>query len=112
MRPEVRADYERAVERVAGDAAFAVRLERWFGELRVPLVAVYGNDARFPAAWTALLDAIAATAGGRPHPLRASGARPPRRAARARPRARDHARLAAPRAGGRLRHLRRPLRRD
>ena len=36
--------------------------------------------------------------------------RPPRRAAAARPRARDHARLAPARAGGRLRRLRRPLR--
>ena len=34
MRPEMRADYERALAHVAGDAAFAVRFERWFGELR------------------------------------------------------------------------------
>ena len=71
MRPETRADYERALEHVAGDAAFAVRLERWFGELRAPLVAVYGADARFPAAWTALLEAIAAVAAARPADLRA-----------------------------------------
>jgi amylosucrase len=71
MRPDVRADYERAVERVAGDAAFAVRLERFFGELREPLVAVYGADPRFDAAWTALLEAIAAAAVARPEELRA-----------------------------------------
>ncbi|HEX2102613.1 MAG TPA: alpha-amylase family glycosyl hydrolase [Solirubrobacteraceae bacterium] len=71
MRPEVRADYERARERVTGDTVFATRLERFFTELRDPLVAVYGTDPRFPAAWTALLDAVAATAAAREPALRA-----------------------------------------
>src|SRR4051795_10533313 len=71
MSPETRAEYERALASVAGDAAFAVRFERWFGELRAPLVAVYGADARFPAAWAALLEAIAGTAAARPDDLRA-----------------------------------------
>ena len=81
--------------------AFAVRFERFFTELRDPLVALYGDDARFAAAWERLLGAIARTAAERP-----------RRAADARPRARDHARLAPARAGRRLRDLRRPLRGD
>src|SRR3954468_6792054 len=71
MDPETRAEYERALEHVSGDAAFAVRFERWFGELRAPLVAVYGADARFPTAWTALLEAIAGAAAARPDDLRA-----------------------------------------
>jgi amylosucrase len=71
MDPETRAGYERAVEHVGGDAAFVVRFERWFGELRAPLVAVYGADARFPDAWRALLEAIAAAAASRPAELRA-----------------------------------------
>src|SRR5919199_4551221 len=70
MRPEVRADYERACGEVDGDAAFAVRFERWFTELRDPLVAVYGADERFAAAWTALLRAVARTAAERPPELR------------------------------------------
>jgi amylosucrase len=71
MRPEVRAEYERARGRLGGDAAFAVRLERFFTELRDPLVAVYGADDRFPAAWERLLDALARTAAERPPELRA-----------------------------------------
>src|SRR4051812_6308128 len=71
MRPDVRADNGRAVDRVAGGAASAVRRGRWLGEVGVPVVAFYGEDARSPAAWTALLDAIAATAAGRPAELRA-----------------------------------------
>ncbi len=70
MRPEVRAEYERARARLGGDAAFAVRLERFFTELRDPLVAVYGADARFAAAWERLLAAIARTAAERPAELR------------------------------------------
>jgi amylosucrase len=70
MRPEVRADFERARERLDGDAAFAVRLERFFTELRDPLVALYGADERFPAQWAALLDAIARAAAERPPELR------------------------------------------
>ena len=62
MRPEVRAEYERALADVDGDTAFAIRLERFFTELRDPLVALYGADARFPEQWRALLRAVAATA--------------------------------------------------
>jgi amylosucrase len=71
MRPEVRAEYDRVRGALGGDDAFAVRLERWFSELRGPLVALYGADERFPAAWAALLRAIAATAAARPDELRA-----------------------------------------
>src|SRR3954452_3770207 len=71
MRPEVRADYDAARAWVAGDAAFGVRFERWFTELRDPLVALYGADPRFPAAWRALLEAIARVARERPPELRA-----------------------------------------
>src|SRR4051812_4248817 len=71
MRPDVRAEYERTLERVAGDVAFEVRLERFFTELRDPLVAVHGADPRFEAAWSSLLDAIAAAAAARPAELRA-----------------------------------------
>src|SRR4051794_13693221 len=67
MRPEVRAEFERLD--LDGDAAFATRLERFYTELRDPLVAVYGADPRFPAAWTALLDAVAAAAAARPAEL-------------------------------------------
>jgi len=70
MRPEVRDEYERALEQVGGDAAFAVRLERFFTELRDPLVALYAGDPRFPGMWRALLDAIAATAAARDPELR------------------------------------------
>jgi len=70
MRPDVRADYERALERVQGDAAFHVRLERFFTELRDPVCAVYGGHPRFPAEWDALLDALARTAAQRTPELR------------------------------------------
>jgi amylosucrase len=65
MRPEVRSDYERALGWVEGDAAFAVRLERFFTELRDPLVALYGADGRFDGAWRRLLGAVAAAAAAR-----------------------------------------------
>src|SRR3954454_19998400 len=71
MRPAVRADYDAALAWVGGDAAFGVRFERWFTELRDPLVALYGADPRFPAAWRALLEAIARVARERPPELRA-----------------------------------------
>jgi amylosucrase len=71
MRPEVRADYERALEHVRGDELFATRFERFFTELRDPLVMLYGDDPRFAAQWRALLDAIARTAAGRNGSLRA-----------------------------------------
>ena len=71
MRPEVRADYGRALEHVRGDEVFATRFERFFTELRDPLVTLYGDDPRFDAQWRALLEAIARTAAGRAGPLRA-----------------------------------------
>jgi amylosucrase len=71
MRPEVRTDYERALRHVSGDDVFATRFERFFTELRDPLVALYGDDPRFEAQWLALLEAIARTAAGREGALRA-----------------------------------------
>jgi amylosucrase len=70
MRPAVRADYERALEHVSGDELFATRFERFFTELRDPLVHLYGDDPRFAEQWRALLDAIARTAAGRRGSLR------------------------------------------
>src|SRR3954470_21246275 len=70
MTPAVRAEYERALDHVAGDGAFAVRFERWFADLRGPLQAVYGDDPRFAGAWRDLLAAIAAAAAARPPELR------------------------------------------
>ena len=43
MRPEVRAEFERAAADLGGDGAFQVRLERYFTELRDPLLALYGT---------------------------------------------------------------------
>src|SRR4051812_2276979 len=71
MRPEVRTDYERALRHVSGDDVFATRFERFFTELRDPLVALYGGDPRFQAQWLALLEGIARTAAGRAGGLRA-----------------------------------------
>src|SRR4051794_23072935 len=71
MRPEARAEFERVRGELRGDGAFAVRLERWFSELRGPLVALYGADERFPPAWSALLRAVARVAAARPDELRA-----------------------------------------
>src|SRR3954449_13297928 len=70
MREEVRADYEAALDLVSGDDALAVRFERFFTELRDPLVALYGADPRFAAAFARLLGAITATAAGRSRELR------------------------------------------
>src|SRR3954466_7077253 len=70
MRAEVRADYEAALGVVSGDDAFAVRFERFFTELRDPLVTLYGSDGRFPDAWGRLLGAIASTAAERTRELR------------------------------------------
>jgi amylosucrase len=70
MRPEVRADYERSLALVDGDAAFATRFERFFTELRDPLVALYGDDPRFAAQWEALLAAAARLAAEREPELR------------------------------------------
>jgi amylosucrase len=70
MRPEVREEFERAREWAAGDAAFEVRFERFFTELRDPLTALYGSDPRFPERWRALLAALARTAAERPPELR------------------------------------------
>jgi amylosucrase len=41
MRPEVRAEYAAVRARLVGDAAFLTRLERFFTELRDPLVHLY-----------------------------------------------------------------------
>jgi amylosucrase len=71
MRPDVRADYERALQHVRGDEVFATRFERFFTELRDPLVTLYGDDPRFEEQWRALLEAVARTAAGRTGPLRA-----------------------------------------
>ena len=65
MRPEMRTDYERALEHVSGDDVFATRFERFFTELRDPLVTLYGDDPRFEAQWLALLEVIARTAAAR-----------------------------------------------
>src|SRR5438309_733712 len=70
MRPDIRAEYERALALVEGDQAFATRFERWFTQLRDPLMRLYGGDRRFPAQWDALLGALAASAAGRPSELR------------------------------------------
>ena len=70
MRDEVRAEYEHALERVDGDELFHARFARFFTELRDPLVALYGDDPRFPAQWGALLDAIAGCAAARADDLR------------------------------------------
>src|SRR3954466_7259923 len=70
MREEVRADYDAALLTVSGDDAFSVRFERFFTELRDPLVTLYSGDERFPAAWARLLGAVAATAAARPRELR------------------------------------------
>ncbi len=70
MRPEIRAEYERALGDVEGDVAFHLRLERFFTELRDPLHGLYGEDPRFPTAWRTLLRAIAATAAAREPELR------------------------------------------
>jgi amylosucrase len=70
MRPEVRAEYAEVRARLAGDAAFFTRLERFFTELRDPLVSLYGNDRRFREQFGALLDAMAAAARDRDPELR------------------------------------------
>jgi amylosucrase len=70
MRPEVRAEYAEARARVVGDEAFLTRLERFFTELRDPLVALYGGDSRFREQFGALLEAIAAAALARDPELR------------------------------------------
>ena len=70
MRPEVRAEYAAVRARLDADAAFLTRLERFFTELRDPLVALYGADPRLPDQLAALLDAMAATARERRPELR------------------------------------------
>src|ERR687897_799547 len=70
MRPEVRAEFAGLRERLDGDTAFLTRLERFFTELRDPLVALYGHDPRLPEQFGALLDAIAAAARERDPELR------------------------------------------
>ena len=70
MRAEVRADYDAARGRVSGDAAFAVRFERFFTELRDPLFALYGDDPRFAGAWGGCWRRSLATAAGARDELR------------------------------------------
>ncbi len=70
MRPEVRDEYAAVAARLAGDATFMTRLERYYTELRDPLVALYGHDPRFAPQLAALLDAMAATARDRDPELR------------------------------------------
>jgi amylosucrase len=70
MRPEVRAEYAEVRARLDGDTAFLTRLERFFTELRDPLVAVYGEGLPFTERFGALLDAMAAAARGRDPELR------------------------------------------
>jgi amylosucrase len=70
MRAEVRADFERALADLDGDAAFLVRLERHFADLRDPLVELYGADPRFEQQWPVLLGAVARTAAARDLELR------------------------------------------
>src|ERR687898_3025560 len=70
MRPEVRAEFAGLRARLDGDPAFLTRLERFFTELRDPLVALYGDDPRFREQFVALLDAMAATARDRDPELR------------------------------------------
>jgi amylosucrase len=70
MRPEIRAEYAEVRARLDGDATFLMRLERFYTELRDPLVALYGDDPRLGAQFGALLDAMAATAGRRDPELR------------------------------------------
>lgn len=100
MRPEVRAEYARALEHVAGDEAFG-------GPLRALLHRAARSAVRGLRCRSALRRAVAGTA--RRDSPRGLGARSC--AAPPRPRARDNPRLASPGAGGRVRHLRRPLRR-
>src|SRR3954468_219897 len=70
MRPDVRAEFERACAHADGDAAFGLRLERFFTELRDPLYTVYGDDPRFPEQFDRLLGAIARAAAARSPALR------------------------------------------
>jgi amylosucrase len=71
MGPEARARHAHALTRIHGDDAFLRRFERFFTELHDPLHAVYGRDPRFPGAWDALLELIAASAAARDPALRA-----------------------------------------
>jgi len=70
MRPEVRAEYAQVRARLDGDPTFLLRLERFFTELRDPLVALYKGDPRFPEQFHRLLDAMAASATARHADLR------------------------------------------
>jgi amylosucrase len=70
MRPEVRAEYAQVRARLDGDPTFMLRLERFFTELRDPLVTLYGGDPRFPEQFERLLDAMSASASARDPDLR------------------------------------------
>jgi amylosucrase len=71
MRAEVRTEYLAVRAGLAGDTAFHNRLERFFTELRDPLVRLYGEDPRFVPQWEALLGSIAGAAMARAPELRA-----------------------------------------
>src|SRR3954447_11435939 len=70
MDPVMRVAYEQARAHARGNEAFAVRFERFFGDLWEPLTALYGADERFDAQWRRLLEAMAAAAYARPPELR------------------------------------------
>jgi amylosucrase len=70
MRPEVRAEFAEVRARLEGDATFLTRLERFFTELRDPLVALYGRHPAFRQQFGALLEAMAAAARDRDPDLR------------------------------------------
>jgi amylosucrase len=69
MRPDVRAEFEAVREALGGGVGFQTRLERWFTELRDPLVALYGAHPGFAEQFRELLTAIAAAAAERPPEL-------------------------------------------
>src|SRR5829696_1145176 len=70
MRPEVRAEFAARRAQLDGDPAFLTRLERFFTELRDPLVELYGDDPRLPEQFGALLHAMAVAARERDPELR------------------------------------------
>ena len=70
MRPEVRADYERALEHVDGDAAFARALRALLRRAARPARRALRRRPALPGAVAALLDAIARAAAARDPELR------------------------------------------
>jgi amylosucrase len=70
MRPEVRAEFACLRAQVGADAPFLTRLERFFTELRDPLVALYGSHPGFGAQFEALVAAMTRAAAERDPDLR------------------------------------------